>query len=79
MKNVVHKDIKSDNILISGDGRLKLADFGISKIMNVWVTAMAKHSYRLSYFLIILDLFFIFLVCFQRKLWFQKFGDDNKW
>lgn len=35
MKTVVHKDIKSDNILIAGDGRLKLADFGVSKIMNV--------------------------------------------
>lgn len=35
MKNVVHKDIKSDNILIAADGRLKLADFGVSKIMNV--------------------------------------------
>lgn len=35
MKNVVHKDIKSDNILIAADGRLKLADFGVSKVMNV--------------------------------------------
>lgn len=35
MKNVVHKDIKPDNILIADNGRLKLADFGVSKVMNV--------------------------------------------
>lgn len=37
MKNVVHKDIKSDNILICDDGHLKIADFGVSKITNMYV------------------------------------------
>lgn len=35
MKQVVHKDIKPDNILMCNDHRLKIADFGISKIAEM--------------------------------------------
>lgn len=34
IKNVVHKDLKPDNVLICIDDRIKIADFGISKIAD---------------------------------------------
>lgn len=35
MKNVIHKDLKPCNILICDNERLKIADFGVSKITNM--------------------------------------------
>jgi serine/threonine protein kinase len=30
LQNVIHGDIKPENLLIGGDGRIKICDFGVS-------------------------------------------------
>jgi len=39
-KNVVHRDIKLDNILLDANGTLKIGDFGVSKLCRPGETMM---------------------------------------
>jgi serine/threonine-protein kinase len=42
LNNVFHRDLKPHNILISYAGTVKIADFGLSRIIGAYLETMSK-------------------------------------
>nr|BAB92092.1 serine/threonine protein kinase 2 homolog [Paramecium caudatum]BAC23148.1 serine/threonine protein kinase 2 homolog [Paramecium caudatum] len=49
-QKIIHRDLKSMNILIKSDGQLKISDFGVAKVLreNQMATTMAGSPFYLS-------------------------------
>merc|ERR1719428_278103 len=49
-RHVLHRDLKSQNLFITGSGRLRIGDFGISKVLDC-TAAFAKTTIGTPYYL----------------------------
>ncbi len=43
-KNVIHRDIKPDNIFVDAEGRYKLGDFGVARCLDDLTSAFSRHG-----------------------------------
>ena len=48
-KNVFHRDLKPQNILISNQGDIKIADFGLGRVVGKKLETMSKEIETLWY------------------------------